>query len=40
MKNFYLDFIKITKKRLAKGLEKLNRKDFKLVYNKLIPGLF
>ena len=38
--NFYLDFIKITKKRLVKGIEKLNRKDLRLVYAKLMPGLF
>ena len=38
--NIYLDFIKITKKRLANGIEKLNRIDFKSVYSKLIPGLF
>ena len=38
--NFYLDFIEITKKRLFRGLEKLNRNDLKLIYAKLIPGLF
>jgi len=36
----YLDFIKITKKRLAKGIGKLNRKDIKSVYVKLMPELF
>ena len=38
--NSYLNFIKITKKRLAKGIEKLNKKDLRLVYARLIPGLF
>jgi len=38
--DFYLDFIETTKKRLFKGLEKLNRKDLKLIYGKLIPGVF
>ena len=36
----YLNFIKTTKKRLANGIEKLNRKDLKILYSKLIPGLF
>ena len=39
-KKFYLDFIKITKKRLVKSIERLSRKDLKLIYVKLIPGLF
>ena len=38
--NFYLGFIETTKKRLVKGIEKINRKDLKLIYKKLIPGLF
>ncbi len=38
--SFYLDFIEITKKRLVNGLRKINRKDLKLIYKKLIPGLF
>ena len=29
-----------TRKRLVKGIEKANRKSLKLIYNKLIPGLF
>ena len=39
-KKFYLDFIKITKKRLVKSIERLNRKDLKSIYVKLMPGLF
>ena len=31
---------KITKKRLVKGMEQINRKDLISIYNKLIPGLF
>ena len=38
--NFYLNFIEVTKKRLAKAIEKLNRKDLKSIYVKLVPGLF
>ena len=38
--SFYLDFIKVTKKRLLKGLEKINRKDLRSVYNKLLPESF
>ncbi len=38
-KSFYLSFIETTKKRLVKGIMKTNRKDLKLIYNKLIPGL-
>ena len=37
--SFYLGFIETTKKRLIKGLGKTNRKNLKLIYNKLIPGL-
>ena len=37
--SFYLDFIETTRKRLVKGIEKTNRKNLKLIYNKLIPGL-
>ena len=38
--NFYLGFIETTKKRLVKGIRMINRKDLKLIYKKLIPGLF
>ncbi len=38
--SFYLDFIETTKKRLVKGIRKTNRKNLKLIYKKLIPGLF
>ena len=38
--SFYLDFIEITKKRLVNGIRKINKKDLKLIYKKLIPGLF
>ena len=38
--SFYLGFIETTKKRLVKGIEKTNRKNLKLIYKKLIPGLF
>ena len=38
--SFYLDFIKVTKKRLLKGLEKINRKDLRSVYNKLLSEPF
>ena len=38
--SFYLDFIEVTKKRLLKGLEKINRKDLRSVYNKLLPESF
>ena len=37
--SFYLGFIGTTKKRLIKGIEKTNRKNLKLIYSKLIPGL-
>jgi aminoglycoside/choline kinase family phosphotransferase len=37
--SFYLDFIETTKKRLVKGIRKTNRKNLKLIYNKLMPGL-
>ena len=37
--SFYLGFIETTKKRLVKGIGKTNRKNLKLIYNKLIPGL-
>jgi len=37
--SFYLGFIETTKKRLIKGIEKTNRKNLKLIYNKLMPGL-
>ena len=37
--SFYLGFIETTKKRLVKGIEKTNRKNLKLIYKKLIPGL-
>jgi len=36
--SFYLGFIETTKKRLVKGIRKTNRKNLKLIYNKLIPG--
>ena len=38
--SFYLDFIETTKKRLFKGLIKMNRKDLRSVYTKLLPELF
>ncbi len=38
--SFYLGFIETTKRRLVKGIEKTNRKNLKLIYSKLIPGLF
>ena len=38
--SFYLGFIETTKKRLVKGIGKANRKNLKLIYNKLMPGLF
>ena len=38
--SFYLDFIETTKKRLFKGLVKINRKDLRSVYNKLLPESF
>jgi|TARA_B100001964_G_scaffold149657_1_gene164840 aminoglycoside/choline kinase family phosphotransferase len=37
--SFYLGFIETTKKRLIKAIEKINRKNLKSIYNKLIPGL-
>ena len=37
--SFYLDFIETTKKRLIKGIHKINKIELKLIYNKLIPGL-
>ena len=37
--SFYLDFIETTRKRLVKGIGKINGKNLKLIYNKLIPGL-
>ena len=37
--SFYLGFIETTKRRLIKGIEKTNRKNLKLIYNNLIPGL-
>ena len=37
---FLLDFIETTKKRLFKGLGKINRKDLRSVYTKLLPELF
>ena len=37
--SFYLGFIETTRKRLVKGIGKTNRKNLKLIYNKLIPGL-
>ena len=37
--SFYLGFIETTKKRLVKGIRKTNRKNLKLIYKKLIPGL-
>jgi|ETNmetMinimDraft_23_1059889.scaffolds.fasta_scaffold05492_4 hypothetical protein len=36
--SFYLGFIETTKRRLVKGIGKTNRKNLKLIYNKLIPG--
>ena len=38
--SFYLNFIDVTKKRLLKGFEKINRKDLRSVYNKLLPESF
>ena len=38
--SFYLDFIETTKKRLLKGLVKINSKDLRSVYTKLLPELF
>ena len=37
--SFYLGFIETTKERLVKGIGKTNRKNLKIIYNKLIPGL-
>ncbi len=37
--SFYLGFIETTKRRLVKGIGKTKRKNLKLIYNKLIPGL-
>ena len=37
--SFYLDFIETTRKRLVKGIGKINGKNLKLIYNKLIPEL-
>ena len=37
--SFYLGFIETTRKRLVKSIGKIKRKNLKLIYNKLIPGL-
>jgi len=37
--NFYLDFIPVTKKRLQSGINKLDNKQLKLLYCKIIPDL-
>ena len=38
--SWYLEFIPITKKRLLKGIKKLNKKDIKSLYTKLISEFY
>ena len=38
--SWYLEFIPITKKRLLKGIERLNKKDLKSLYTKLVTEFY